>query len=741
MEEKEFLREKQKLKEVCTQLEKEEKELEIRLAQTDSSYDRDSYVKAHLVYLGHKKLLDIKKIKSKPYFARIDFKAKDENLEKLYIGKLSVLDSQTQNPIIIDWRAPISNLYYDGRIGKSSYKSPEGIVEGDIILKRQYFIENQILEKFSDIDLKTNDELLQVALSEKADDRLKNIVATIQGEQNNIIRADMNNALIVQGVAGSGKTTIALHRIAYLIYNCDKEFDPDNFMIIAPNKFFLNYISNVLPDLGVENVKQYTFEDLAYEIIGKRLKISDSNEKLVTIVNKEFDEINNGDIDTIIKESKLKSSIEFKQIVDEYLKHLEQNYLPQKDFIIENVRIMRYENIQKLFEETYKNLDFEKRINEVKKHIFSKIKNNKDIIVDTITRKRTFKINKMLKDESLTEEEKRQKRIEIFEESEDLLKKIYKDDIKIVDVYFNQIIKKDCTQYYKDFINDFVFEKIENKTLATYLVKNTIRNLNNGEITFEDLAPIIYIHYKVYGAKTKKSLRHVVIDEAQDYGEFQFSVLKTILKSNSMTILGDIAQGVHSYRGIENWKKFIDVEFPEGNVTYTTLEKTYRTTKEIMYKANEVIDKLPEFEKQFIIKGEPVIEGKDSISVQEKENEDEIIKSASEKIEQYIKNGFKSIAIIGKDIDECKTIKKKIEKYNKNVKLIKSKDSEYHAGISIVPSYLAKGLEFDSVILFNVNDEKYQNNVLDIKLLYVAITRAMSKLDVFYTGKISEIFR
>lgn len=372
MEEKEFLREKQKLKEVCTQLEKEEKELEIRLAQTDSSYDRDSYVKAHLVYLGHKKLLDIKKIKSKPYFARIDFKAKDENLEKLYIGKLSVLDSQTQNPIIIDWRAPISNLYYDGRIGKSSYKSPEGIVEGDIILKRQYFIENQILEKFSDIDLKTNDELLQVALSEKADDRLKNIVATIQGEQNNIIRADMNNALIVQGVAGSGKTTIALHRIAYLIYNCDKEFDPDNFMIIAPNKFFLNYISNVLPDLGVENVKQYTFEDLAYEIIGKRLKISDSNEKLVTIVNKEFDEINNGDIDTIIKESKLKSSIEFKQIVDEYLKHLEQNYLPQKDFIIENVRIMRYENIQKLFEETYKNLDFEKRINEVKKHIFQK---------------------------------------------------------------------------------------------------------------------------------------------------------------------------------------------------------------------------------------------------------------------------------------------------------------------------------------------------------------------------------
>ena len=736
MDEKEFLREKEKLKQVCKQLETEEKELENSLAKTDSSYEKDSYVRAHLVYLGHKKIMDLRKIKSKPYFARIDFKADGEKKEELYIGKLSILDSKEQKPIIIDWRAPISNLYYDGRVGRSHYKSPGGNVEGEISLKRQYFIEDQILEKYSDIDLKTNDELLQVALEEKADDRLKNIVATIQGEQNNIIRADMNKALIVQGVAGSGKTTIALHRIAYLIYNWDKEFDPDNFMIIAPNKFFLNYISNVLPDLGVENVKQYTFEDLAYEIIGKKLKISDSNEKLVTIVNKEFDDINHGDVDTIIAESKLKSSIEFKNVVDKYLELLESNYLPK-----ENVRIMRYENIQKLFAETYKDLDFERRINEVKKHIFSKIKNNKDIIEKTIVQKRTFKINKMLKDDSLTDEEKRQKRIEIFEESEEVLKKLDKDNQNIVNFYFNKIVKKDCLELYKDFIENFVFDHVDNEIIGSYLVRNTMKNLNNGEITFEDLAPIIYIHYKVFGTKVKKALRHVIVDEAQDYGEFQFSVLKTILKSNSMTILGDIAQGVHSYRGIENWKKFMDVEFPENDAIYTTLEKTYRTTKDIMYKANEVIDKLPEYEKQYIIKGEPVINRPDSINIEQKESEEEIIKAIAEKIKIYKEKGYKSIAIIGKDINECKFIKKKLEKLNSEVKLIQSKDSEYNAGISIVPSYLAKGLEFDSVMLFNVNDKKYQNTVLDIKLLYVAITRAMSKLDVFYTENISELMK
>ena len=741
MDEKEFLSEKEKLKQVCQKLDTEEKELENNLAKTDSSYEKDSYVRAHLVYLGHKKIMDLRKIKTKPYFARIDFKANGEEKEQLYIGKLSIIDSQTQEPIIIDWRAPISNLYYDGRIGKSHYKSPGGNVEGEISLKRQYFIENQILEKYSDIDLKANDELLQVALEEKADDRLKNIVATIQGEQNNIIRADMNKALIVQGVAGSGKTTIALHRIAYLIYNWDKEFDPENFMIIAPNKFFLNYISGVLPDLGVENVKQYTFEDLAYEIIGKKLKISDSNEKLVTIVNKEFDDINHGDVDTIIAESKLKSSIEFKNVVDGYLKCLEENYLPKEDFILENVRIMRYDNIQKLFCDTYKDLDFEKRINEVKKHIFSKIKNNKDVIEKTIIQKRTFKINKMLKDDSLSEEEKRQKRIEIFEESEDVLKKLDRDNMNIVNFYFNKINKKDCLELYKDFINNYVFDHIDNEIIGSYLVRNTMKNLNNGEITFEDLAPIIYIHYKVFGTKVKTALRHVIVDEAQDYGEFQFSVLKTILKSNSMTILGDIAQGVHSYRGIENWKKFMDVEFPDGNVSYTTLEKTYRTTKDIMKKANEVIDKLPEYEKQYIIKGEPVVNRPDSIYIDKKESEEEIINSIHLKIKEYLEKGYKSIAIIGKDIDECKFIKKKLEKLNKDVKLIQSKDSEYNAGISIVPSYLAKGLEFDCVMLFNVNDEKYKNTVLDIKLLYVAITRAMSKLDVFYVGNISEIMK
>ena len=274
-----------------------------------------------------------------------------------------------------------------------------------------------------------------------------------------------------------------------------------------------------------------------------------------------------------------------------------------------------------------------------------------------------------------------------------------------------------------------------------YLKKNTSNNLQKNEISFEDLAPIMYIQYKIFGIKEKCKIKHVVVDEAQDYGEFQFDILKQILNSNSMTILGDIAQGVHYYRGIENWKKFIDVEFKNVKTVYTTLNKTYRTTKEIMEIANNVINKLPEFEKEYIVLGEPVIDRKNSVNIKKNKNIDELISSINNRINEYLQNDYKSIAIIGKDMNECEEIEKKLRKTRKDIKLIKGKDSEYNSGISVVPSYLAKGLEFDCVIISNANEEKYTYSSLDIKLLYVTITRAMSKLDIFYTGEITGLLK
>nr|MBP3681137.1 AAA family ATPase [Clostridia bacterium] len=567
-----------------------------------------------------------------------------------------------------------------------------------------------------------------------------------------------------------GKTTIALHRIAYLIYNYEKEFRPDEFMIIAPTKFFLNYISNILPDLGVNDVKQYTFEDFAYNVIGKKLKISDNNEKLVMIVNNEIDSEYKENIDVILQESKFKSSIRFKKIIDKYLRYIENNYIPKADFCFNGYIIMDYKEINELFTSTYNMYNFAMRINEIEKNLIYEFRKKSDKIVEELKLERSKAVENL----------QGEKRIKVYEEYEKKIYLIEKDYKKIVKNYLKQLHNKTCIDYYKDFLENYLVVLDNNKEvninenlsqfednrlneksnqfednrlnekldkfadnelneIIKYLKKLTLRNLSNNEVTFEDLAPLMYLQYRIAGIKEKCKIKHVVIDEAQDYGEFQFDVLKTILNSNSMTILGDIAQGVHYYRGIENWKRFIDVEFNDTNVTYTTLHKTYRTTKEIMDVANSVINKLPKYEKEFIVLGEPVIDRKNSINIQKQDNMKELIMSVNSRVDEYLKNNYKSIAIIGKDMKECKEIYKEIAKLRNDVKLIQGKDSEYNAGISIVPSYLAKGLEFDCVIIANANKENYGNSSLDIKLLYVTITRAMSKLDVFYVGEMSEL--
>ncbi len=728
MDEQIFNEEQEKLAEINNKIAEEENLIEEDLKNADMNYSLEDMAKGEILFAKVKKLEDIKKIKNVPYFARMDFKEDARKMEKLYIGKISILDSKTTDPIIVDWRAPISNLYYEGKIGKAEYECLGNKIKGEILLKRQYIIEDKKLKKYVDINVTGNDELLQNALEEKADDRLKNIVATIQDEQNKIIRADINSPLIVQGVAGSGKTTIALHRIAYLIYNYEKEFKPDEFMIIAPTKFFLNYISNILPDLGVDNVKQCTFEDFAYDVIGKKLKISDNNEKLVIIVNKDFDEINKGKVDIMIKEAKFKSSINFKKIIDEYLSEIENNYIPKSNFCYKNYEIMKYNDIDYLFKHTYKMYNFDNRIHEIEKNLVSEFKRKSPEIIEKLRKERSEAIKDLTQDE----------RIRVYDEYDKEIKVIEKNYKKIIKNYLNQIPKKDCVQYYKEFIDKYLQNSNE---VMQYLKENTLANLKKNEVSFEDLAPIMYIQFKIFGIKDKCKIKHVVVDEAQDYGEFQFDVLKTILNSNSMTILGDIAQGVHYYRGIENWKRFIDVEFNNVKTVYTTLNKTYRTTKEIMDIANSVINKLPEYEKEYIVLGEPVINRKNSINIEKVKDEKSLANSINIRIGEHLKQGYKSIAIIGKDMHECEKIEKELGKLRNDVKLIKGKDSEYNSGISIVPSYLAKGLEFDCVIISNANNSKYTNSTLDIKLLYVTITRAMSKLDILYTENLTNLIK
>lgn len=591
------------------------------------------------------KLKNIARSLNKPYFARVDFKENtSDKIDKCYIGKMSLLNEDTEEFLIIDWRSPIANLYYEGRLGKSSYLCPDGEIDGEISLKRQYTIENAELKEIFDIDITTSDDFLQAALGSNKDSRLKDIVSTIQSEQNKVIRANMWKPLIVQGAAGGGKTTIALHRIAYLMYNYENTLTPENFMIVAPNKFFLSYISEVLPELGVENVTQTTFEDFAFTIIGrnlgKKLKLKSPHEKLSSIIENSL-EYTSMENDTILKSSTLKSSLHFKDLLYRYLRYIEYHYIPKEDFKVHNFVLFTYKEIKRQFIKDYSNLPLTKRIDEIKKSLLNKVKNQKDKILNRVEEEYEIKLNKVRN--SMDDcKERRAIITEIIDERDNIISNIKKGLKTAIKDYISKIPKRSVFVYYENFLVNLIKLKSDEDDLEliSYIKNYSLDNLQNKYIEFEDLAPLMYICLFIYGVEEKKNIRHIVIDEAQDFSIFQFYVLKKIINNSSFTILGDLCQGIYSYRGIQDWTHVENLVFNDDDWSYLSLEQSYRTTIEIMTSASKVIGTLND---PRLPEAKPVIRHGKEVKIFEKDSYNEIAKDIDIKISELPKLGYKSL--------------------------------------------------------------------------------------------------
>ena len=724
-------------------IDKEIIESEQRIERGFEDYDfddyADDYMKSALKERFNQRIKNLKMVRNKPYFARVDFVEEGESKrDAFYLGKVMVTDHETLEQVVIDWRAPIADLYYEGRLGEASYNCPAGTINGEIKLKRQYFFNDKGLENVMDIDITTNDEMLQPFLSANSDTRLKNIIATIQAEQNKIIRADMWQPLIVQGVAGSGKTTIALHRIAYLIYNYDKKFFPEEFLIIAPNKFFLNYISNVLPDLGVDRVGQSTYEEIAFDVIGSTFEIEDPNKKLARIINNNKSEKEKEYCKVIEEASKFKSSIRFKNILDEYIYEIEKRVLPTEDFKIGRYNFMSAKDIAHLFYREYKKLPICRRIDEISKHLKNAvIMRNAEILKD-IEEERDYKVAKIKQEEQVEEIRYSLIRAE-YEEADKLAKSVTKDVKRQIQKYFGVSKILEPIKYYTEFIEHYL-EKLADgripKEDIKYIKDSFKASQRNGKIEMEDIAPLMYIKYMVNGIKTKFELKHIVIDEAQDFSEFQFYVFKKIVKSSSLTILGDLAQGIYYYRGTENWQKTMSLVFDEQiEPQYLTLKKTYRTTEEIMNVANKVISHL--IEKLNCSLGEPVMKNGAPVTIKEFKNRNKMVEQIKQRLDEFKNKDLKNIALICKTVEDCEKLKQELN--IEKIHIISDSDSEYSGGISIVPSYLSKGLEFDAVIIVDADIYNYSNSEVDTKLLYVCITRAMSTLDIYHIEPLTEL--
>ena len=539
---------------------------------------------------------------------------------------------------------------------------------------------------------------------------------------------------------GSGKTTIALHRIAYLIYNYDKNFFPEEFLIIAPSKFFLNYISNVLPDLGVERVQQSTYEDIAFEIIGDKFDIEEPNNKLARIIDNNKSEKEAEMCKIIESASMLKSSIRFKNLIDEYLYEVEKRFVPDADFKIDKYVFMKKEDIHHLYYKEYGNLPISRRIEEITKHLKNSVMMRSGEILKDIEEERDYKIAKVKNEEPI--EEIRLSMIRnIYGDSEKLAKSIVKDAKKHALNYFGANKIMSPIKYYKEFIDVYleqiVGERIDKREIK-YIKDSFAEVQRKGKIEMEDIAPLMYIKCMVHGIKTKFELKHIVIDEAQDFSEFQFYVFKKIVKSNSMTILGDLSQGIYYYRGTRNWEQTMNIVFGEdSDLKFLTLKKTYRTTEEIMNLANHVISNIRDILNCEL--GEPVMKNGAPVTIKKFDSRNDMILKIKQRLEEFKEKGFTNIAIIGKTIPDCLKLKEELN--DDTIHMINSKDSEYNGGINIVPSYLSKGLEFDAVIITDADIYNYTKSEVDTKLLYVCITRAMNTLDIYHVEKISELLK
>lgn len=668
------------------------------------------------------KIADMKKIHirnlktsvNKPYFARIDFTSdEDGKVSTVYIGKNGVI--KNTDIIVTDWRAPISSLYYDAEIGRCSFEAPNGTISGNMSLKRQFEIELGELQEYFDVDLVSNDELLQKYLNSNNDARLKSIVSTIQKEQNDVIRKKIFDNIIIQGVAGSGKTTVALHRIAYLVYNYMKTIKQNQYLVIGPNPVFLKYIKSVLPDLDVSGVEQCTFEQFAQMYIDENISVNSSDKKVIDNIEGK----NNSDVD------KFKCSIKYKKMIDKFLKIYFYS-ITSKSLMLGNFEVIPQNIMREIFEGTEEvySKDLNNKIEITIDRLCKYIENNYDFITSRYNNY-SFELFKNVQ----TDEEKNKMRNMFSKDRVELSKNCR----SILRKYFNKS-KVSTIKLYKLFISSINDYDIYNYNNISELKRKTQKNIKNNSYDFEDLSALIYIKTALGLNKNYERIKHTVIDEAQDLGEFNFYVLKESLPASTFSIFGDLAQSIYDYRGINNWNEVNEVMF-SGNGEIVNFNKSYRTTAEIMESADDVLDSIG------LSRSDMVVRHGNPVQVSEIEDANNIPEYIAEKICEYKEKGYKTIAVISKTDLLSNYINKALKMFGINIPNVTANDDliDEKFRVCTISNQLAKGLEFDAVILNNANEEIYSSNSsLDMKLLYVALTRALHELDIVYSGTITK---
>ena len=675
-----------------------------------------------------KNLKTLARLKYSPYFGRIDFLEEGEKqIDHVYLGIASLMDENDENFLIYDWRAPISSLYYDYSPGYAQYNIPEGTIEGEMTLKRQFIIRESDIKAMFDTGVTIGDEMLQEVLGNNASTQMKSIVATIQREQNEIIRNERSKILIVQGAAGSGKTSAALQRVAYLLYRYRGTLNAENIMLFSPNPLFNSYVSTVLPELGEENMQQSTFQEYLTERLGKAYDVEDPFSQMEFLLSEEGEET----YQTRVEAIRFKASIEFKNIIDHYVSKLSNQGLIFRDLSFRGDIIISKKEICDYFYGLDKSYSIPNRIQLVKEWLLKELKR-------AVKRERSRswveeEIQFLEKEDYMEAFKKLQEKnhfsdntFDDFEREQRLLAEmVVKERFKPLFARVKSLKFIDLTQLYLK-----LFKETEQsvKGLPTHwaeISQQTIDHIQHRLVPYEDATPLVYLQDLLEGRKSNTAIRHIFIDEAQDYTPFQFAFIQRLFPYSKMTMLGDFNQAIFS-GATGSQTVLTDLDISNEEVETFVLTKTYRSTTEIVEFSSALIkggEKIEPFNRRG---KKPTV-----IHVDQTQLNGAILDS----IKQYKSEGYQTIAVICRTEEESKALFEELKEAIP-VHLIEKGTISYEKGINVIPSYLAKGIEFDAVILYDCT--RYEKES-ERKLFYTVCTRAMHVLHMFATGEYSPL--
>ncbi|OEF98134.1 RNA polymerase recycling motor HelD [Desulfuribacillus alkaliarsenatis] len=698
----------------------------------------------------------MKRLLQSPYFGRIDFREDGmRSNEQVYIGVSSLVDTDFLNFLIYDWRTPIASLYYDHSPGDAYYDTPGGRITGTMELKRQYQISDGKLQNVIDTSVTIGDELLQQVLGKSAGSQMKSIVASIQKEQNTIIRDDKSHMLIVQGVAGSGKTSVALQRVAYMLYKHRERLKADQIVLFSPNPMFNSYVSTVLPELGEENMQQTTFQEyLEYEI-DSTLRLEDQFDQIEYVLLEQ----STLEYEARLRGIEYKASVAFLKAIQNYAVWLGKEGMRFNSIRFQNRDLITAKQMEAQFYSYDISISLANRVSRLQEWLLKELtllerkERNKLWVQDELNyldkEQLAVVFNELHKDkgvfdfaeqyeeiqEKLNNKRRRDEGDFDYAEREEelLLQMVVNKHFKPLKRCVKRMLFIDIDELYAQLFDNFeAYKLMTNETnvpelwsTICILTKEKLRRL---ELFYEDATPYLYLKELVEGIRTNTGVRHVFVDEGQDYSMFQYEFLKKLFPRARMTVLGDFNQAIF-YQATELYEAdspLIQL-YGESNTNLFRLLRSYRSTQEIV-----------EFTKSLLHGGEDIIPikrtgAKPVLSCAD--NRKELTVRMVKDIEALNSDGFASIAVITKTAAESREAFNLLtEQGCTSLRLITKQTPTFEKGTMVIPAYLAKGVEFDAVLIYDASSRMYHRES-ERKLFYTACTRAMHRLLLYATGK------